>query len=89
MTVLKEKLLAAVRAGIKTVLIPMDNKRDLSEIPVTVKNKLNIIAIENANEILKVSLLKSLKPLKNGESGEYKELSSTKVGKGVENTITH
>ena len=86
---LKEKLLAAVRVGIKTVLIPMDNKRDLSEIPVTVKNKLNIIAIENANEILKVSLLKTLKPLKNGESGEYKELSSTKVGKGVENTITH
>ncbi len=86
---LKEKLLAAVRVGIKTVLIPMDNKRDLSEIPVSVKNKLNIIAIENANEILKVSLLKTLKPLKNGESGVYKELSSTKVGKGVENTITH
>ncbi len=44
---LKEKLLAALRGGIKTVLIPKDNEKDLAEIPDNVKKGLKIIAVSN------------------------------------------
>jgi len=55
---LKEKLLAALRGGIKTVLIPKDNAKDLAEIPDNVKAGLEIIPIENAYEALKLALVK-------------------------------
>jgi len=53
---LKEKLLAAAHAGIKTVLIPYENKKDLSEIPKNVKNKLKIIPVKKMDEILPIAL---------------------------------
>jgi ATP-dependent Lon protease len=53
---LKEKLLAALRGGIKTVLIPNDNVKDLTEIPDNVKNGLEIIPVHHVNEVLKVAL---------------------------------
>ena len=49
---LKEKLLAALRGGIKTVLIPEENAKDLAEIPDNVKNNLEIIPVSNMNEVL-------------------------------------
>ncbi len=58
---LKEKLLAAHRAGIKKVLIPMENKKDLVEVPKTVLNSVEIIPVKNVDEVLKVALTKSLK----------------------------
>ena len=61
---LKEKLLAAKRSGIKTVLIPKENKKDLSEIPATVKKELHIICVEHVNDVLKHALAKPLTPLK-------------------------
>ena len=61
---LKEKLLAAHRAGIKTVLIPSDNKKDLVEIPETIKKNINIIPVNTVDEVLKHALTKTLKPVK-------------------------
>ena len=58
---LKEKLLAAHRAGIKKVLIPQENKKDLVEVPQTVVDSMKIIPVKNVDEVLKVALTKSLK----------------------------
>ncbi|MEZ4357292.1 MAG: endopeptidase La [Eubacteriales bacterium] len=54
---LKEKLLAAQRAGIKTVLIPKDNERDIDEIPDEIKHKLNIVYINDIMQALELSLI--------------------------------
>lgn len=70
---LKEKLLAALRAGIKTVLIPKENEKDLADIPDIVKNGLRLISVSSADEVLKTALVKELIPLKeivNEEKGE-------------------
>ena len=58
---LKEKLLAAHRAGIKTVLIPIENKKDLVEVPKTILGSMEIIPVKNVDEVLKVALTKPLK----------------------------
>ena len=58
---LKEKLLAAHRAGIKKVLIPNENKKDLIEVPKTVLDSVEIISVKNVEEVLKVALTKPLK----------------------------
>jgi ATP-dependent Lon protease len=60
---LKEKLLAALRAGIKTVLIPEENAKDLAEIPDEVKSKLKIIPAKHVDEVLKVALLRMPDPI--------------------------
>ena len=61
---LKEKLLAAHRAGIKTALIPFENKKDLVEIPEVIKKSINIIPVNTVDEVLKHALTKTLKPVK-------------------------
>ncbi|MBI1771789.1 MAG: endopeptidase La, partial [Burkholderiales bacterium] len=53
---LKEKLLAAHRGGIKTVLIPEENAKDLTEIPDNVKNKLEIIPVRWIDKVLEIAL---------------------------------
>ena len=58
---LKEKLLAAHRAGIKKVLIPMENKKDLIEVPKVILETMEIIPVKNVDEVLKVALIKPLK----------------------------
>ena len=58
---LKEKLLAAHRAGIKKVLIPLENKKDLIEVPKTVLDSIQVITVKNIDEVLKVALIKPLK----------------------------
>jgi len=55
---LKEKMLAALRGGIKTVIIPDDNERELSEVPDIIKNKLKIIKVKWIDEVLDVALEK-------------------------------
>jgi ATP-dependent Lon protease len=54
---LKEKLLAASRGGVKTVLIPIDNMKDLKEIPDNIKNKLDIKPVAKIEEVLKYALV--------------------------------
>ena len=58
---LKEKLLAAHRAGIKKVLIPVENKKDLIEVPKTILESMEVITVKNVDEVLKVALTKPLK----------------------------
>ena len=60
---LKEKLLAAHRAGIKRVLIPEDNKKDLAEIPDKIKSDMEIITVSHVDNVLQMSLTKPLKAI--------------------------
>lgn len=60
---LKEKLLAALRGGIKTVLIPKDNEKDLADIPDIVKKGLEIIPVSNVDEVLERALASPMTPI--------------------------
>lgn len=60
---LKEKLLSALRGGIKTVIIPKGNEKDLAELPEIVKKELKIVLAENVGDVLEVALECPLKPL--------------------------
>ncbi len=60
---LKEKLLAALRAGTKTVLIPEENEKDLAEIPDNVKEGLKIIPVSTVDDVLKHALTRKLTPI--------------------------
>jgi ATP-dependent Lon protease len=60
---LKEKLLAALRGGIKTVLIPKENEKDLAEIPDNVKKALNIVAVGTVDEVLRRALVRHPEPV--------------------------
>ncbi len=73
---LKEKLLAAHRAGIKKVLIPVENKKDLIEVPKTIKDSMEIITVKNVDEVLKVALTK---PFKRVEWVEVDQISKKAV----------
>ena len=68
---LKEKLLAAHRGGIDTVLIPADNEKDLAEIPKNIKDKLTILPVKWIDQVLEVALQHS--PSVSPEKGESKE----------------
>ena len=72
---LKEKLLAAHRAGVKKVLIPKENEKDLVDVPKKVKDDINITPVETADEVLKLALTKELKPV---EWTEVEKISDTK-----------
>jgi ATP-dependent Lon protease len=61
---LKEKLLAAHRGGIKTVLIPEENVKDLVEIPDNIKNRLEIIPVKWVDQVLEHALERQPEPLK-------------------------
>ena len=60
---LKEKMLAALRGGLTTVLIPKENEKDLDDIPDNVKKDLTIIAVESMDDILKHALVAPLVPI--------------------------
>ncbi len=67
---LKEKLLAALRSGVKTVLIPQENEKDLADVPDNVKSALEIVPISTADEALKWALTGSLTPVEWDEAAE-------------------
>lgn len=67
---LKEKLLAALRGGIKTVLIPADNEKDLADIPANVKEGLKIIPVSHVREVLKQALVRQPEPVEWDEAAE-------------------
>jgi len=71
---LKEKLLAAHRAGIKQVIIPRDNEKDLLDIPKKVREDIKIFTVETVDEVLKIALKNELKPV---EWTEVKNISKT------------
>ena len=81
---LKEKLLAAHRGGIATVIIPEENERDLVEIPKNIKQNLEIIPVRWIDEVLQIALNDTPQPKKEKESGEAEKPSrkrSQEVGK--------
>ena len=79
---LKEKLLAAHRAGIEKVLIPEDNKKDLAEIPKNILDNIQITSVKNVDEVLRIALTKELKPV------EWIEVESIPKAKSDEKPST-
>jgi ATP-dependent Lon protease len=67
---LKEKLLAAHRGGIKTVLIPDENAKDLTEISDSIKGGLDIIPVSRMDEVLKVALVRVPEPIQWDETAK-------------------
>jgi ATP-dependent Lon protease len=85
---LKEKLLAALRAGIKTVIIPSENEKDLADIPDNVTKGLEIIPVESVDQVLKVALTKPLTPIEWIEPAEI-EAPASKEGDDERGVVTH
>ena len=87
---LKEKLLAALRGGIKTVLIPQDNEKDLIEIPDNVKEGLNIIPVSHVDEVLKYALVDEPEPIEwDPKHEEEQQTSSLSGGDDTSGAVTH
>ncbi|WP_197916541.1 endopeptidase La [Thiosulfatihalobacter marinus] len=80
---LKEKLLAALRGGIKTVLIPEENEKDLAEIPDNVKDGLKIIPVKHVSEVLKLALVKTPEPIDWDEAAEEAAAAAMAKGQGA------
>ena len=79
---LKEKLLAAHRGGVDTVLIPCDNVKDLVEIPKNVKGKLNIVPVKWIDEVLELALQYSPAPNREESTGgEQRETQADEAAK--------
>jgi ATP-dependent Lon protease len=74
---LKEKLLAALRGGIKTVLIPRDNEKDLAEIPDNVKKSITIVAVSGVDEVIRAALVRQPEPV------EWAEVEPAAVNRGT------
>ena len=86
---LKEKLLAALRGGIKRVLIPLDNEKDLAEIPDNVKKGLTIIPVNTVEEVLKNALVSELTPIEWDEEAELAALAAKQSDDDDADVITH
>ena len=67
---LKEKLLAALRSGVKTVLIPQENEKDLADVPDNVKSVLEIVPVSHMDEVLKWALTGPIAPIEWSEEDE-------------------
>jgi len=74
---LKEKLLAALRGGVRTVLIPKDNVKDLREIPEIVKEGLEIVPVETVSEVLDRALSRKPVPIEWDEESAFAVSSAT------------
>ncbi len=86
---LKEKLLAALRAGIKTVLIPSENEKDLAEIPENVKRGMDIVPAATVDEVLRKALAGPLTPIEWIEPAEPAAVSAEKSGDEDVGIVTH
>ncbi len=85
---LKEKLLAALRGGLKTVLIPKDNEKDLAEIPDNVKRGLDIIPVTTVDDVLEKALVRRPVPIE-WEEPEEDVSPSKKKDEGEVGVMTH
>ena len=77
----KEKLLAAHRAGIRTVILPKDNQKDLADIPANIQEEFTVHFVENMDEVLKIALTQRLRSLSmdrwSGDCGVPAAISET------------
>ncbi|MGR3635667.1 MAG: endopeptidase La [Shimia sp.] len=83
---LKEKLLAALRGGIKTVLIPQENEKDLADIPDNVKAGLDIIPVKHVSEVLKLALVNEPEAIEWDEAAEEAAAAALKAEQGASAT---
>ena len=85
---LKEKLLAALRAGLTTVLIPQENEKDLADIPDNVKSLLTIVPVATVEQVLKVALSRQPEPITWNET-EIVTPAAAIVGADADSIVTH
>ncbi|MGB3166744.1 MAG: endopeptidase La [Alteraurantiacibacter sp.] len=85
---LKEKLLAALRGGIKTVLIPEENEKDLAEIPANVKEGLQIVPVGHVDQVLERALTALPAPIEWTEADDLASQPAGQAGQGA-GTIAH
>jgi len=90
---LKEKLLAALRGGIKTVLIPEENAKDLQDIPENVKNGLEIVPVKWIDKVLEIALEKQPTPLSDEEvaasAAAVAEIAKQRESQASEGSVKH
>ena len=86
---LKEKLLAALRGGIKTVLIPAENEKDLAEIPDNVKEGLEIIPVSHVSEVLERALVRAPEPIEWDEEAEEAAAAAAVAKTEPSSAVTH
>jgi ATP-dependent Lon protease len=85
---LKEKLLAALRGGIKTVLIPAENEKDLAELPDNVKSGLEIVPVSHVDDVLARALVRPLTPIEWSEDDEP-AIAAVSSAPAAATSITH
>ena len=78
----REKVLAAHRAGLKTVLIPQRNKKDLIDIPKRARNDLHVVTVERMDDVLEVALIEKKRPPKPRRKQTKRTNSSPKSTSG-------
>ena len=86
---LKEKLLAALRGGIKTVLIPQENEKDLADIPANIKEGLEIIPVSHVDQVLARALVSPLVPVEWTEADDLAAALPAAIGGENGASVTH
>ena len=86
---LKEKLLAALRGGIKTVLIPEENVKDLAEIPDNVKEGLEIIPVSHVDQVLEQALVEQLEEIEWSEADDLASQPASTTGSAESTPTAH
>jgi ATP-dependent Lon protease len=86
---LKEKLLAALRGGIRTVLIPAENEKDLAEIPASIKDGLEIVPVKHLDEVLARALVSPIDPIEWTEADELAAEPPAGIAQRGESTGDH
>jgi ATP-dependent Lon protease len=86
---LKEKLLAALRGGIKTVLIPEENRKDLVEIPANIRDGLEIIPVSHVDEVLALALVARPEPIEWTEADDLASQPTAQVAPGIAPQTAH
>jgi len=86
---LKEKLLAALRGGIKTVIIPEENAKDLAEIPTEVQTKMDIIPVARVEDVLKIALIRMPEAITYDEAAEAEALEAKEREKSGSRITAH
>jgi ATP-dependent Lon protease len=80
---LKEKLLAAHRGNIKTVIIPKDNEKDLADVPANVLKALNVVLVEHIDDVLKYALMEKAESVEDSSRPDEKLISIPPPSSGV------
>jgi ATP-dependent Lon protease len=86
---LKEKLLAALRGGIKKVLIPEENAKDLADIPDNVKNNMEIVPVSRMGEVIEHALLRKPEPIEWDGTAEAAKVPAVESSEDGAGTVAH